>query len=512
MSLQEYAKVLPKHCEMHHKKCHHCDKLVSAANMILSNGLIQLAQVFKTVFPTITYHSHNAKRLLMKMPIVSLRLLHPTSGVSKVFLMQYIAGVDYCQLLQNVQTLYTQGGEESIAKAAMSKDELKSILQLACSDRERECIRYAVFKSSGLSTTGARRHYGLENMDLRSEKVNSVIKQRKEIYDAINDIASVQEKAILQSCGMVSDSDSDSFSSDSDCQLDSVADHLVKEAEMKVLSINDAIKVLEKCNFNWFAFSHYLNETNSKFMQDYTDIFMCLTSEQKLLIEQSHSAYSTIENQVCPFVERELAAEDGDIVSESDEEHPDSYLGLQVESDKAKSLIEKKVVANKRKAQRTCAKLIAERNFLNRKKSKKLRGILKDHPDIGERIEEFVKSRSIGADAWRRTGVLTFDGNRQVKEKVTYGRIKSYLEEFYKRKFAYGTIVQLCCARNKRRLSARRYKGVAQVTSRRSRKGFEIKYNPDHHWSAAFYRGLSQLQFTNGKDIVNLNRDDASGF
>ena len=83
MSLQEYVnKVLPKHFEMHYK---HCDKVVNAANMILSNGLMQLAQVFKTVFPSITYHSHNAKRLLMKMPIVSLQLLHPESGVSKVF-------------------------------------------------------------------------------------------------------------------------------------------------------------------------------------------------------------------------------------------------------------------------------------------------------------------------------------------------------------------------------------------------------------------------------------------
>jgi len=63
--------------------------------------------------------------------------------------MQYIAGVDYCQLLENVQTSYTQGGEECIAKAAMSKN---SIFQLTCSDRERECIRYAVYKSSGLGT------------------------------------------------------------------------------------------------------------------------------------------------------------------------------------------------------------------------------------------------------------------------------------------------------------------------------------------------------------------------
>ncbi len=40
----------------------------------------------------------------------------------------------------------------------------------------------------------------------------------------------------------------------------------------------------------------------------------------------------------------------------------------------------------------------------------------------------------------------------------------------------------------------KRYKGVAKVTSRRARKGFmlkyNLKYNPDAHWSAAFYRNL----------------------
>ena len=29
---------------------------------------------------------------------------------------------------------------------------------------------------------------------------------------------------------------------------------------------------------------------------------------------------------------------------------------------------------------------------------------------------------NVGADAWRRTGVLTFDGNLRVSNKVTYER------------------------------------------------------------------------------------------
>ena len=52
-------------------------------------------------------------------------------------------------------------------------------------------------------------------------------------------------------------------------------------------------------------------------------------------------------------------------------------------------------------------------------------------PDIGKSIEDFVSECNVGADAWRRTGVLTFDGNLRVKEKVTYGRIQEHLQQKY---------------------------------------------------------------------------------
>ena len=82
----------------------------------------------------------------------------------------------------------------------------------------------------------------------------------------------------------------------------------------------------------------------------------------------------------------------------------------------------------------------------------------------------------------------------------------------YNRKFGYGTVVELCVARNKRSKSSTRYRGLARVTCRRARKGFATRYNPDQHWSAAFYRGLDALQLKDGTDILTINRDDQVGF
>ena len=39
------------------------------------------------------------------------------------------------------------------------------------------------------------------------------------------------------------------------------------------------------------------------------------------------------------ITERKVAAEDGDIVSESDEDRPDSHLGVQLDSEETKGLI-----------------------------------------------------------------------------------------------------------------------------------------------------------------------------
>ena len=144
--------------------------------------------------------------------------------------------------------------------------------------------------------------------------------------------------------------------------------------------------------------------------------------------------------------------------------------------------------------------------------SKRVSRVVREHPNIGQDIEEFVKSKAIGADAWRRTGVLTFDGSRIRGKKVTYKRIQEYLQTKYNCKISYGAVVLLCVVRSKRRISARRYKGVARVTCRKSRKGFSVRLNPDAHWSSAFYKGLDSIEFKDGRNKVLLNRDDQAGF
>ena len=161
---------------------------------------------------------------------------------------------------------------------------------------------------------------------------------------------------------------------------------------------------------------------------------------------------------------------------------------------------------------RQIKKRLAEKCLLKRRRSKRVGTILSECPGIGAEIEDFDKQCGAGADAWRRTGTLTFDGNRKVQKKATFRRIQQHLQDKYHRSISYGTVVQLCCARNKRRRSAARYHGLANVVSKQARKGFTIRYNPDTHWSSALYAALDKIQYRSGENIMNVGRDDQAGF
>ena len=70
-------------------------------------------------------------------------------------------------------------------------------------------------------------------------------------------------------------------------------------------------------------------------------------------------------------------------------------------------------------------------------------------------IEGFVEERNIGADAWKRTGVLTLDGNTKKVNTKEFNILNRCTRE----NLVMAPVVQLCIARNKWRLSSKRYKG-----------------------------------------------------
>ncbi|WAR08101.1 BIR7A-like protein [Mya arenaria] len=335
-----------------------------------------------------------------------------------------------------------------------------------------------------------------------------------EFSDDVNDVRCDDVR-----CDDVSDVRVDDVS-DVRCDVNDVRNNgqqydLYKEVNVNVPYMNphQLMDLLRELQYNWFAFARVLesnltlnDEQLNQLLLDFAGLIpmLNLADNEEKLIEQSRQAF-LLRNRLVETIHHDNE-EIGDTDSDTEITTDELANIHNLLDENGKMVIAKKTLSIRRKARANANKIIAERRFLKRKVGKKTSGILKKFPDIGKTMETYVKESSVGADAWRRTGVLTFDGNvkNNIKPKVTYKRIQSHLQKTYNRKFSYGTVVQLCVARNKRRISSKRYRGVAAITTRRARKGFEVKYNPDHHWSCSFYQGLDILQYTDGRGSAPL--------
>ena len=509
----EFVAALAAHClSAHTMPCNACNGLVMVGRTILEKGYIVLSDAFKLASPGVKYSAENARKKFLQMPLVAIRIGNPMKGHSFSVLMEMCAGLDYSKLGIILNSLILT--EAATKRGTLEKSVVKMLLNIAHSDRERMCLRYAIVKSSGMTSTAARRIYGFENMFNHIAEVEEAITKVQHIREAIQELASVEDKALCQSFGLdIHDSSSDEMSSD-----DSVGDDV--EVEESSQSVTEELQEM-LCNdvhhYNWFHFFYNISSQKQQQLsalptQSVLDSFKKCGFEEKQvdLLTQSYLAFFAVDSY---DQERMARAVNGEVVSESESDDPEAYTALSEPlSAKGKELIARKRIAIRRRSKRRQEKAIAEQRFLSRKVSKRGSRIVSKFPDIGETIESFVQEHKVGADAWRRTGVLTFDGNTKVSDKVTYEKIRQHLEEVYHHKFSYGTVIQLCVPRNRKRSSAKRYLGIAKVTSRRARKGFNLRLNPDDHWSAALYRGLNELQYVDGKDILNVNRDDATGF
>ena len=484
--------------------------MLLVARNIEMNGWVKLGEAFKNVFPNVSYTPTYARRRLLQMPLVCICIDYKP-GVHECYLLEHVPGVNYQHFLHLFQAVNQHTPQQA---ATLSKQEVKSLLNVCTSDRERAYLRYAVFKASGLSATQAHKRFGFQSITKHAKNVEEALERCQFIRNSIDKLANVREKSLLISLGIPVQSDSEESDEESN---DDYADSMDDSGNTSNRALSPLLEIVKKSNFNWFEIMEVLTvqcgeEIESEQLHEKTGALK-LSNKERQLLNVSYEAFTVSEQ--CEKERNQIANSlNGYIVSESEDEATPSEI------QKASSPIDprlhkvilKRRAAIRRKAQRARAKKISEANFLSRKKSQRVQGVLAKFPDIGTKIEEFVRNSNVGADKWRRTGLLTFDGNVKVNQKVTYERIRQHLQGEYGCSFGYGTIVQLCVARNKRRCSALRYKGAAQVTTRRARRGFALRFNPDKHWSSALYRGLNYLQYADGQDILNVNRDDAAGF
>lgn len=219
-------------------------------------------------------------------------------------------------------------------------------------------IRYTAVLSSGLSATGARKHFGLGAVQQRAVKVENVVEEVKAIRLAFESVANIQESATLAQFGITSNSDMSSSESESDeDDAGEIPDLTHTEGSF---SKDDILALLKAGQWNWFDVVAEAEEKGlamSLVGSEYSPIISDLTDPKLSLVCQSHAAFLEVVRTEEPSKTREGAALNGEVVSESDSDDPDDYT----DNDRAKAVLKKKIQAIRRKCRRDRVKLVVQK-------------------------------------------------------------------------------------------------------------------------------------------------------
>ena len=176
MTLAEFCHACKAYCLERHNQntCQECAHMIIAAGIVQRETICLLSSLFRQAFPNVTYRSHEAKKRLLKMPLVCIRVGKPLDGTSQLVVMELVKGADYVKIQQ---MLTTQLKKSPSLTSTLNKQDVKQLLNLAQSNCEKECLRYAIFKASGMTSSAARKQLGFERMAERSAEVERCIKR-----------------------------------------------------------------------------------------------------------------------------------------------------------------------------------------------------------------------------------------------------------------------------------------------------------------------------------------------
>lgn len=225
--------------------------MLLAANSVLSNGYVTLKSAFTQSFPSVDYNVTYARRRLLQMPLACIRIEFD-SGVSECFLTEHHPNANYSSLQALIKGIMQNN---NFTKSdPISKEVVKSLLGLCQSDRERECLRYTVFKASGLSATQMRKQYGFESMIERSKVVDTALQHAKYIRESIEELAKSKDRSVLKVLAIASDeSDSSTDESTDDDDQDATGDQEPQQQfEAVQHDVAKLVEIVRSSFFNYF--------------------------------------------------------------------------------------------------------------------------------------------------------------------------------------------------------------------------------------------------------------------
>ena len=408
--------------------------------------MLTVKTLYQKFFPSQKYKTDKAMRRFLQLPVVIFQC-NGSRGNSPLFITDYKGQTDYKRLMfwiSKLDLLDTMRQGQQPAAINLDKSTLSALCKLASSDKDRALLKYTACQASGLSSTQARKIYGITDHKAISEKVKVAMKEAEEIREAVLELAKIEELAVLKSLRLTpedqsvvpnnesEDDDEDAeectiewrYPSDEDDEdamntevsSDRSIDDLLPErsynpdnVDKQTLIANPApandvlLSWLRERNLNWFLFyedvNQYLRAYSSEVLHqvllDFTDYLpqSDLTEQEEKLVELSRQAFLEVQR-------RKNINNEEDIESDSDNDQDTDSAHCGIDKDELLRKVNTEKVRIRRRMQRKANKEIAENCILKRKCPPAVSKILKKYPNIGKDMEAFVESKRVGADAW----------------------------------------------------------------------------------------------------------------
>ncbi|CAB4010429.1 Hypothetical predicted protein [Paramuricea clavata] len=203
----------------HGCKClHNCEALLNVAIIVNEEGFIKLKDAAELCSPNVKYTPAHARRKMLRMPCAVIGTGSLLEGTSCLYLVEKQSPAT----LYLLQSLLKEACIKKQTNKGLTKEDVKKLLNLAESESERKRLKYAVVKSSGISSTKAKAVYGFDDMTSKINDVEKAMEEACAIRQAIEDIANTKEKSILLPLGISESSESGSDTeSETDCESSS---------------------------------------------------------------------------------------------------------------------------------------------------------------------------------------------------------------------------------------------------------------------------------------------------
>ena len=160
---------------------------------------------------------------------------------------------------------------------SLKKSVVKILLSFAGSNKERKCLRYAIY--SGMTPTQARHKYGFQNVRQNAIEVEAALAGVQSIREAISDIANVEDASLLKSFGLDVENTSmcSSCESDEEVELSQLDDVNISE----ILEVHDIPGLLQKADIT--GLSLLITCCTKRYLAPYLLLFLMPLSPTAIL-------------------------------------------------------------------------------------------------------------------------------------------------------------------------------------------------------------------------------------